>query len=278
MPRPRVYVKATFVSTQQGSKPPVCIDSPVDLSEHISDINKSNGYHRLKSKLVEIMDDTVYEMFWHRDSFHRYTFDELVLQNGAIYGLKERRSSNGNDAGKKLTARYLVPLETSSDFQKHLEDVAEVFCQRCGRGNRLKQVGGYKVELYVVLIREKVKQVAPTRSIVCGVDTTIATSISASGSGITGQKRKDAPLPFTFQANQIYIALFDPIETQKRKTDFTTGVPSGKTKNEIMYDLWLFILGSGRDNESATSGHHLIMRVVINTLRLPLLYLDFVKN
>ena len=71
---------------------------------------------------------------------------------------------------------------------------------------------GYKVELCVVLIRDRVKQVAPARSIVCGLDTTINTSVSA-GSGITDQKKKDAPLPFIFQANQICIALFTPIET-----------------------------------------------------------------
>ena len=64
--------------------------------------------------------------------------------------MNKRRLSD--EVGKKLTARYLVPVETSSDFRKNLEDVAEVIYQRRGRGNRLKKVVRYKIELCVVLI------------------------------------------------------------------------------------------------------------------------------
>ena len=81
----------------------------------------------LKLRLKEMAKDPANKIFWHRDKTHHYTFGESALQNGAIYSLKERRADGDY---KKLTARYLVPVKMSADFEKHLENVAEVFYKR----------------------------------------------------------------------------------------------------------------------------------------------------
>lgn len=60
--------------------------------------------------------------------------------------------------------------------------------QRRGMRNRLKQVVLYRVNLCVVLIEEKNKKAAPTRSILCataGTNATTTASISGSGGGVS---------------------------------------------------------------------------------------------
>jgi len=251
MPYPRVYVRVTFVSTKVGSKPPINIDSPMDMSEILGDIT-SNEYDRLKSRLFEIVEESEHQLFFHKDNAHRYKFDESALQKGAVYGMKDRRKKDGSEANRKLTARNLVAIESASEFQKHLENVSEVAYQRRGRNNRLKKVDSYRVDLCVVLIREKEKKAAPATTIVCnsnGADGTIATS----GSG-GGTKRKGAPLPFSFPASKIGISLYAPIETQQKRDTAKTGVPSGKTIKEFVYDLTPFISGKYSTNDDLSFG------------------------
>ena len=252
MPHPPVFVSVTFVSTKAGNKPSISIDSPVDISEHLGDI-RSNEFDQLKAKLGTIVEDPECELYFHKDSVHRYRLDESALPNGAVYGMKDRRKS-GSEASTKLTASKLIPIQSASEFQKHLEDVSDVVYEKGGRRNRLQKVVAYKVELCVVLVREKEKK--PTRSIVCsssGADTTVVASISGSGGGLSGMKRKMPPPPFTFPASHICISLFAPIETQQKKNAVTTGVPAGKVNKEITYDLRPLIHNGGPDDASYDS-------------------------
>ena len=96
MPHPPVYVRATFISTKAGSNPSMCIDSPVDISDLLGDI-RSNQYEKLKSQISSVVDDPKSSLFFHKDSLHKYKFDESSLQNGAVYGMKDMRKKDGSD-------------------------------------------------------------------------------------------------------------------------------------------------------------------------------------
>ena len=199
----------------------------------------------MKDRLESIVDDTEQGLFFHKDSHHKYTLDESSLQNGAIYGLKQRRKSDSNLASK-TTAGKLKPIGSDAEFESHIHDVAEVVYQRCGRRNRLKRVNAYIVELCVVLIREKVKVVAPARSVTCAPVGLFDRLDAMASTSVGGQKRK-SPLPYTFPANKMSITLFGPIETQKRKNSVVTGVPSGKTNKDILFDLHPYIIRGDDD-------------------------------
>ena len=73
MPRPRVFVKATFVSTTAGKAPSVCIESPINISEHVGVIGLK-WYEQLKNKLGNIVRDTEQNLFFHRGKKHIYHF------------------------------------------------------------------------------------------------------------------------------------------------------------------------------------------------------------
>lgn len=51
----------------------------------------------------------------------------------SIYGRKERRTDD--DGTAKLTARKLVPIKSTIEFEKHVGDVIEVVRKRQGRDN-----------------------------------------------------------------------------------------------------------------------------------------------
>ena len=79
MPYPRVHISITFVDTKPGAKPSVFIEAqPYDLSEIIGDIH-TNEFPNLKSKLHEVVEDHDRQLFFQKDSLHRYRFDESVL-------------------------------------------------------------------------------------------------------------------------------------------------------------------------------------------------------
>ena len=107
--------------------------------------------------MVNLVANEEFGMFFHKDKSHMYRFDESSLQKSAVYGMKDMRKNGDGD--KKLTASKLEPLQSSSRFQQHLQDVSEVVYQRRGRGNRLMKVVAYKLELCIVLVKEKVKAI-----------------------------------------------------------------------------------------------------------------------
>ena len=137
MPYPRVHVSVTFVDTKSGAKPSVFIEAQTyDLSELIGDIH-TNEFLKLKTKLHEVVEDNDHQLLFHKDSLHRYRFDESVLQSGALYGMAVRRKGVEGEVRKKVTVSKLVPILSPVDFKKYVEDVAESIFQRRGRHNRL---------------------------------------------------------------------------------------------------------------------------------------------
>ena len=234
------------MSTKAGKAPLVMIDRPSDISELVGEIC-CKGYELFKYRLAEIVKDKSNEFWFQKDDGHLYLFDESALPNGGIYGLKERRAED-DDPSSKLTASKLVAIKSPHDFQENVELKAAVKYRLGGNRRKVRKPAEYTLDLCVVLVKVKVKvRHAPARSIVCysgGGSTTITTSLSGSG----GQKRKSPPPPFKFQASQVCITLFAPIETEQKKTGVRTGVPSGKTSKELIFDLRPYIVGGVDDN------------------------------
>ena len=116
MPRPRVHVKVTFLLKNAGKAPSVFIKSPDDISEHVGVVT-CKEYEQLKARLVKIEENIDNVIYFHKGSLHVYRFDESALPNRGIYGLKERRKDNSNSPFK-VTAIKLVPIKSTSDFEK----------------------------------------------------------------------------------------------------------------------------------------------------------------
>ena len=138
----KISVRVTFVSAKRGSNPYPRIESPIDITEHLCDI-KIKDFVELKNQIGILVDDTDYQLYFHKDTAHKYEFDESSFPNGAIYGLRELRDIN--DGNKKMTAKKLVALETASDFEKNVRTSAVKLYKRRGRKNRLKRLDGYIV-------------------------------------------------------------------------------------------------------------------------------------
>ena len=69
MPRARVLVKATFVSTKAGKAPSVIIDRPNDISEPVGEICYK-GYDLLKYRIGEIVKDKENRFWFQKDKNH----------------------------------------------------------------------------------------------------------------------------------------------------------------------------------------------------------------
>ena len=52
------------------------------------------------------------------------------------------------------------------------------------------------------------------------------------------------------------ISLFAPNETQQKKTNAVTGVPSEKTNKEISFNLTPYIMGGGGENDDLSEVSH----------------------
>ena len=85
------------------------IESPADISELVDSIT-TKGFEQLDSWIVNVVIDTENDMFFHRDKIYTYSFDNSALQNGAIYGMKERRVSC-SDITTKVTADKLLLIQ-----------------------------------------------------------------------------------------------------------------------------------------------------------------------
>ena len=127
-----------------------------------------------------------------------------------MYGMIGRWEGGEGEAKRKITASKLVPILSPVDFKKHVEDIAEIVYQRRLRHNRLQKIDSYKVDLCIILIKEKEPKTIPTRVVECnstqgGGDTATTTT--------TSRKRKTVPSAFVFPASKIRISLYAPIET-----------------------------------------------------------------
>ena len=208
-----VKVYATFVFAKNGNSPSVFIENPSDISEHLGEILPS-GFNVLKDRLTSVVDDSEYDLFFHHDKSHVYSFDESNLQHGAIYGRNEARRHYNKDRNSKITASKLIPLRDANEFEDHIYDVADI-CDE-----------GYAIDICVIINKEKVKRVQNTKKkkkkndsvenaiIEIPDERTVFSSITNSAS--LGNKRKQ-PATFTFPARKLAISLFAPIETLQRK-------------------------------------------------------------
>ena len=280
MPRPRVFIKATFISTKAAKAPSVFIERPGDISELVGVIS-CKEYDLLKTRITEIVENVDNGFYFHKDENYIYRFDESALPNGGIYGLKERRATVGDIS--KLTASKLLPIKSAHDFEKNVTSTAMVEYKLGRSSRRIRKVYKYTIELCIVLIKERRSKKTGDRpsSIEYGsleVDTTAATLLSMSSGGMHRLKRK-APLPFTFQAKSLCILLHAPIETQERKTSVVTGVPGGKLSKELMYDLGKFItvsenvLEGSSNDEEVIADENFVSSFTLSQLRLDLMVL-----
>ena len=246
MPRscPLVNVKATFVSTRAAKAPSAYIEHPENLTELLGEIT-CKGYQLLKDRIDMIVASTDSGLYFQTDEINTYRFDESVLPNGGIYGLKEKRALEGDTS--KLTASKLIPIQSALEFERYVELKGKVQYRLAGRSSRkCRKPSEYTIELCIVLIKEKVKKPnAPASAIICATEGGTFTSSS-------GGKRKSIPPPFSFKATAICISLYAPIETLEKKAGITTGPPSGKTIKEVNYDLSGHIICREDDANSAS--------------------------
>ena len=260
---PKVHVKVSFVSSKRGVKPSVFIEDPIDLTRAIGEFDIGN-FTGLKASLSNVVEDKDFDLFFHHDKNFKYTFEERALENGAIYGRKQKKSKD-EEVGAKITAGRLIAIKSSSQFTKHVQDVAEVVLKRPESSRNVKkkknqQTDHYVVELCVVIIKEKVKKVIPPPSItqrrpVASITTTLTESDEESENtpAISSEhpsKKRKINTPFTFKARSLSICLGAPIEQIHRKNTVETKIPSGKTTKDIVYDLEPFILGRCDDINS----------------------------
>ena len=119
---PAVKVCATFVVVKSGSKPLLYIDDPTDLSEFFGDIY-ADEFNILKKGIETIVKDSKYNLFFHKDDSHDYTFDESQFQHGAIFG---RKSPRPEDETNKVTASKLSSIRDADQFQAHILNVSDI--------------------------------------------------------------------------------------------------------------------------------------------------------
>ena len=140
--RAPVHVSVEFISARSGSKPAICIDNPIELTKSIgmacgksSNVIYPTDFASLKLGLVNIIEDSEYDLHFHNDVENTYTFDEKQFSHGAIYCRKNKRKER-EDKNKKVTAGKLVPLQNSVQFEKHVKEVADVVYKRLGKNQK----------------------------------------------------------------------------------------------------------------------------------------------
>ena len=97
-----------------GSKPALVIDNPINLSEHLGCIS---SYDKLLDVIDDIVEDDAHDLFFHKDPRHKFSFNGSAIQNGAIYGCREKRSE---DDGGRATACHLIPIQSDAIFKDNV--------------------------------------------------------------------------------------------------------------------------------------------------------------
>ena len=173
-----------------------------------------------------------------------------LFENGAIYGPKEPRNED-EDPNNKVTASKLRPIRDPDHFESHILNVSDIVCQPKRRKSKHAKVEYYVTDLCIILCRQKIKKVRlPKRkepatatpvpvypiAILDGdADCTVVSTITNSANTTSSKRKKTNS--FKFPARKLSISLFAPIETQVKRNKTITGVPSGKTNKEIIFDL-----------------------------------------
>ena len=149
----KVTIRVTFVYSKPGGNPCPKIDSPMDITKHVGDIGVKD-FDELKRRITILVEDKDYDLYFHKDASHKYTFDESVLPNGGIYGLREAIDDD-DERCRKITAKKLVAIKSAAAFEKNIRGTAVKVYKRRGRSNRLRKLDGYIVDLCVVMMKEK---------------------------------------------------------------------------------------------------------------------------
>ena len=128
MSRKSVKTHITFVSVTPRSKPSPVIENPIDVYEAIGYVN---DYDSLLVAIRELTEGKEHNLFFHNDVHHDYFFDGTSLNNGAIYGRRERKK-DGKGIGSRVTARNLIPIQTSDRFKQVVAGTGEVVYKKQG--------------------------------------------------------------------------------------------------------------------------------------------------
>ena len=158
---PPVNISVTFVAAKNGKSPNIHIHNPVDLSESIG-TNSANNF----SDLNDVVNDKLYDLWFHKDKGHIYKFDKGAFQAGSIFAIAKKRKDGENEKSK-ITASCLAPINTPDDFATHVKTVADSVCKRATKTttktqrsknttSTQKRVISYHVQLCVALVKEKV--------------------------------------------------------------------------------------------------------------------------
>ena len=155
---PQVHVSVTFVTTKNVNKVQLMIQNPIDLTEQIGTYRLTD-FDALKVAIEDVIQDPTYGLFFHHDDKHTHSFDERAFQFGAIYGCREMKEE-GEKAGKKITASRLTPIQSPTQFEEHVKEVAEVVYRRQTkkRGTNkkaTKKIDHYVLELCVIVFKKK---------------------------------------------------------------------------------------------------------------------------
>ena len=251
--RTKVKIAVTFVTIKPGSQPSLLIDNPINLSDNVGSIS---SYDKLLEVIDDLVEDDAHDLFFHKDPRHKFSFNGSVLQNGAIYGRRERT----DDDDGRATARHLVPIQSDSNFKDNvdnsgIEQYKKRTISRKGRVSKASSKTKQKVldyvllELCIVLVKEKL--IAP--QVITLPLMRSSESISQTSLPLTSNKKRKSPDPFVFKARKLSVTLHAPIETLDKNKSKVTCVPSGKTNKEFEYDLSNFILNDAEDDDDSNN-------------------------
>ena len=164
---PKVKVSVSFVPTKNPLKHQLKIHNPVNLTEQIGLFDLAD-FAGLKAALSDVVEDRSFNLFFHHDSKHTYRFEEQRFENGAIFGRKQKKCKE-EEAGMKVTAGRLLPIQSPTQFQQHVKDIAEVVhkpssssttrskrSKKSSKSKENKIVDYYIVELCVIILQEKI--------------------------------------------------------------------------------------------------------------------------
>ena len=216
-------MSAYFCEVKDGSDPSsLMIENPIDLSDWIG-MFVAKDFEQLQAKLVSLVSDKKYNLYFHHKSQFNYHFNPSQFQHGAIYtGKKKLDEKEPKD--KKVTASQLGLIQTACWFEKHVKEVADVVYRKKTRKQKNARIHHYNVQLCIIIVKQKVpkQKSAPSNIVISSLLSTDSTTPSieednAGTSSIPNIKKRKSRDVFKFKARSICIALHVSIQLfQKR--------------------------------------------------------------